>query len=149
MPAGKIAVRRIGSALSPMQGAGPRILPMMFRRFVPLNFVRCRRAIQTAAQCDVKPQSSNQITDPLFRKLLYRCNHRGMLENELILTSYLQKHYTDLSEMDVVLFERLLDEPDPSIYRWFTGAAEADMEYRGSQLLKSIQTHLKSNVNQQ
>lgn len=67
-----------------------------------------------------------------------------MVENEIILTSFIQKAYIAMGEGELVQFERLLDEPDPSIYRWFTGAAPAGQEYRGTLLLQAIQEHTRS-----
>lgn len=83
-------------------------------------------------------------TSPLFRKLLYRCHHRGMVENELILTSFLRARFSRLYGEDVGLLEQLLDEPDPSLYRWFTGAAPAAPLYEGSLLLRAIQEHTRT-----
>lgn len=75
---------------------------------------------------------------------MYRCNHRGMVENEIILTSFMEGNFFQLEESEVGLLERLLDEPDPAIYKWFTKAVEAEPEYRESRLLRAIQEHTRS-----
>lgn len=64
--------------------------------------------------------SSNQTTADEKAKLLWRCR-RGMLELDLILTRFLNTHWDALTREEQITFERLLHEPDPSLYAWFMG----------------------------
>lgn len=54
-------------------------------------------------------------------KRLYWSCRRGMLELDLLLIPFLQKHYEDLSHEDKSLFKALLEYPDPVIYQWLLG----------------------------
>lgn len=66
------------------------------------------------------------------------------MENEIILTSFIEKTFTILEEHEVAMLERLLDEPDPAMYKWFTKAVEAEPEYQGTRLLQAIQEHTRT-----
>lgn len=132
----------VGRAIIPttVQGHASAVTnqSMLLRSIMQRNFAIIR-SLSSAIKIE-QPAFTSQITDPLYRKLLYRSNHRGMVENEIILTSFIENNYTKLSESDVGLYERLLDEPDPSIYKWFTGSQEAESDYRHTSLLDSIRS---------
>ena len=51
-------------------------------------------------------------------RLHWKCR-RGMLELDLVLLSFLDEHYENLSEDEKRVFERLLDEQDPVLQSWF------------------------------
>jgi len=51
-------------------------------------------------------------------RLHWKCR-RGMLELDLVLLSFLEKNYENLSEHEQHVFERLLDEEDPVLQSWF------------------------------
>jgi len=51
-------------------------------------------------------------------RLRWKCR-RGMLELDLLLLSFLDKHYANLSDHEKEVFERLLDEEDPVLQSWF------------------------------
>ncbi len=53
-------------------------------------------------------------------KLRWQCR-RGMLELDILLISFLDKHYDTLSEHEQKAFAELLMEPDPDIYMWLMG----------------------------
>jgi len=67
-----------------------------------------------------------------------------MVENEIILTSFVKERFQDLSQSEVGLLERLLDEPDPAIFKWFNGTKPPDHAYEDSSLLNRIVAHTRS-----
>ncbi len=57
-------------------------------------------------------------------RLRYRCR-RGMLELDALLAKFISSpQFTQLSEAQIETFDRLLDEPDPQLLRWFMGLEE-------------------------
>ena len=56
-------------------------------------------------------------------RLRWRCR-RGMLENDLILTRYLDARGSAISAEDVVALDRLLDLPDDELWNLIAGRAE-------------------------
>ncbi|MAZ66715.1 MAG: succinate dehydrogenase assembly factor 2 family protein [Kangiellaceae bacterium] len=46
---------------------------------------------------------------------------RGMLELDVILLPFVEKHYGDLTKQKQREFVSLLPEPDPDIYAWLMG----------------------------
>ena len=53
-------------------------------------------------------------------KLIWNCR-RGMLELDLILLKFAEKHLDDLSDKQILALEQLIECPDPDIYAWLMG----------------------------
>jgi len=60
----------------------------------------------------------NNDTDYL-RHVRWKCR-RGMLELDLVLESFVDKHFSTLSSQDQAVFERLLEAEDTQLQLWFT-----------------------------
>ncbi len=56
-------------------------------------------------------------------KIKWRCR-RGMLELDLLLEQFVDKHLDAMSEEQVLLFEDLLQSNDPDLYAWLMGNAD-------------------------
>ncbi|WP_298442387.1 succinate dehydrogenase assembly factor 2 [uncultured Ferrimonas sp.] len=65
-----------------------------------------------------QPQSEQLAHD--IRRLKWACR-RGMLELDVLLEPFVERHYADLSEQDKITFERLLTCDDPEMFAWFMG----------------------------
>ncbi len=59
------------------------------------------------------------------KRLIFRSEHRGTKEMDLLLGSFAKKHVPDFSEDELVQYEELLKENDPNLYNWITGKEEA------------------------
>ncbi len=69
------------------------------------------------------------VDDARFKKLKYRAWHRGFVEADLILGPFADQHVASLSADDLDAFEVLLDQPDPDLFAWIVGTAEAPAEF--------------------
>lgn len=58
------------------------------------------------------------------KKALYRANHRGTKEMDLILGRFANAHIVHLDADELCQFEALLDVPDTQMQKWFLGQAE-------------------------
>lgn len=58
-------------------------------------------------------------------KMKWRCR-RGMLELDLLLERFMAQGYEDLSEEQMVIFKKILEEPDPDLYSWLMGYAKPE-----------------------
>ncbi len=61
--------------------------------------------------------------DPRRRRLLFRANHRGTRENDILLGGYVTARIATFSEPDLAALEAILDLPDPVLADWLTGRA--------------------------
>jgi antitoxin CptB len=57
-------------------------------------------------------EASSHQSDPLKRARLRWRARRGLLENDLVITRFLDKHEYDLTDEDVGALTALLEEPD-------------------------------------
>jgi antitoxin CptB len=59
--------------------------------------------------------------DARRKRLIYRCQHRGMKEVDALLGGFVGRHAAALAEREVTQLEALVDEPDNDLYNWITG----------------------------
>ena len=59
--------------------------------------------------------------DPRRKKIMFRCQHCGMKENDILLGRFAAVHITDLSDQQLERMEALLEEADNDLYNWITG----------------------------
>jgi antitoxin CptB len=77
----------------------------------------------------------------LKRKLMYRSNHRGMRENDLILGSFAETYLASLNTKEMAKYEELLDELDPELFLWFTGKVDPPTEWAKDDIFLRVQKH--------
>lgn len=53
-----------------------------------------------------------------IRRLIYQTRKRGILETDLLMSTFAQKELWNMSEGEIEEFDRLLDEPDWDLYYW-------------------------------
>ena len=59
------------------------------------------------------------------KRVLWQCR-RGMLELDLFLMPFVEKHYIDLSSEERAIFNDLLETPDPILYAWLIKKEDPD-----------------------
>ena len=59
--------------------------------------------------------------DTRRRRLLYRANHRGTYENDLLIGGYVSRHIATMTESQVDALEAVMDLPDTDLGDWLTG----------------------------
>ena len=77
----------------------------------------------------VKSMSEN--LSPTRKRLLYRANHRGFKEADLVFGHFAASRLADMTDAEEAEFSRLLDVPDQDLYAWVVGRAPAPENYRG------------------
>ncbi len=63
------------------------------------------------------------------KRLLFRAEHRGMLEADMVIGGFVRAHLDEWSEAEIGWFERLLEEPDRRILAWVFGNAPVPAEF--------------------
>lgn len=59
------------------------------------------------------------------KKLEWQCR-RGMLELDVILMPFLEKHFEQLAEKEQQAFAKVLEEADPDLYTWIMGFGDCE-----------------------
>lgn len=73
--------------------------------------------------------SLDRDIDTRRKRLRFRCWHRGTKEMDLLLGRFVDRHLGDISAAQITRLEALLTCPDPDLYAWITGKAEAPAEH--------------------
>ncbi|MBB5518635.1 FAD assembly factor SdhE [Amphiplicatus metriothermophilus] len=69
--------------------------------------------------------------DARRKRLLYRAQHRGFKEADLVIGGFAAAHLADMTAAELDEFEALLALPDHDLYAWATGEAPAPAQARG------------------
>ena len=72
-----------------------------------------------------------------YAELNWRCR-RGMLELDILLNSYLDKHYHTMSQLQGVVFSEVLDYPDQVLFDLLLGNMQSS-DARVNRLVSEIQ----------
>ena len=60
--------------------------------------------------------------DIRLKRLRFRAWHRGTRESDLLLGRFADAHLPTFSESQLALYDRFLNNSDPDIYNWISGA---------------------------
>ena len=74
------------------------------------------------------------------KQMLYRANHRGIKEMDIILGGYASAHIMDMPVNQLGEFERILSELDRDLLMWFTGEEQVPQNL-ASPLFDAILRH--------
>ncbi len=55
------------------------------------------------------------------RRLLYRANHRGTYENDLLIGGFVSRHIGTMTESQMDALEVVMELPDADLADWLTG----------------------------
>ncbi|MBV9996210.1 MAG: succinate dehydrogenase assembly factor 2 [Caulobacteraceae bacterium] len=79
-----------------------------------------------------------------LKRLRFRAWRRGFREADLILGPFADTHGPKLSDAQLEMLERLLEQPDPDLYAWIVGARPAPAEFETEVLLLIRSFHLSA-----
>lgn len=71
------------------------------------------------------------IENLLVKQLLYRSNHRGCKETDILLGKFFSEKFAEFSEDKLNIYQKFIDEDDLLIYDWILGNVEFPKEYFG------------------
>lgn len=66
---------------------------------------------------------------PRLKRLLYRANHRGMRELDMMIGQFAEARVATMTEAEADTFERLMQVEEPDLMSWITGQAPVPAEH--------------------
>lgn len=90
----------------------------------------------------------NESAEEMRRRLLYQSRKRGILEADLLLSTFFDKYRDQLTIDQLRLYDRLLDENDWDLYYWCAGERPIPEEFADNEMLKMLQKHFKNDQKQ-
>ncbi|EGF79861.1 hypothetical protein BATDEDRAFT_6694, partial [Batrachochytrium dendrobatidis JAM81] len=85
--------------------------------------------------------------EPLEQKrsrLVWQSRKRGILETDLLLSTYIQQALPTMEDAQLQEYDSLLDENDWDIYYWCTGAKEAPERIKDMSIFDGLVEHCKN-----
>ena len=77
----------------------------------------------------IMPESDN-TQDARKKKAIWRAEHRGIREMDLLMGSFARRHVSSMDEASLQEFEALIDVADLELYNWLLDRAETPAAYR-------------------
>lgn len=75
-----------------------------------------------ASVADEGDQAMSDAADTRRKRVLFRCHHTGMRENDLLIGAFADRHLAEMRDADVEWLEWLLmTHDDLDLYNWITG----------------------------
>jgi len=87
---------------------------------------------------------SHETPEVTRSRLLYQSRKRGILETDLLLSTFAKKNLANMTETEMKEYDKLLDEPDWEIYYWATQRKPAPEEWKDSRILARLKEHVKN-----
>jgi antitoxin CptB len=81
--------------------------------------------------------------DPRRRRLLFRANHRGTHETDLLIGGYVARRIGELTEADMDALEEILELPDADLADWLIGRHPIPRE-SDTPMLRAIRAAVQS-----
>ncbi|OAD75422.1 hypothetical protein PHYBLDRAFT_123877 [Phycomyces blakesleeanus NRRL 1555(-)] len=86
----------------------------------------------------------NEPIETKRARLAYQARKRGILETDLLLSTFAKIHLPLFTMDQLVEFDRLMDEPDWDIFYWATDKKTLPARWQGSKVLDSLRAHAKN-----
>ncbi|OLL24248.1 Succinate dehydrogenase assembly factor 2, mitochondrial [Neolecta irregularis DAH-3] len=86
----------------------------------------------------------NEATENMRARLLYQSRKRGILETDLLLSTFASKFLKGFSRDELQEYDRILDCPDWNIYYWATGKKELADDLKGSKIMEKLIVHVRN-----
>ncbi len=88
----------------------------------------------------VKKNMNDEIEN-MRKRLIFRSEHRGTKEMDLLLGTFAKKHVPGFSANELAEYQNLLEESDPDLYNWISGQEEARGDVQALSIYTRIITH--------
>jgi len=75
------------------------------------------------------------------KQLIFRSNHRGTKEMDLIMGSYANANVPEFTDQEVRDYESLLTQNDPDLYNWITDKEPAPEEVESLSVYQKLKAH--------
>ncbi len=79
------------------------------------------------------------------RRLLFRANHRGTRENDILVGGFVSARLQDFTVAEIAALETIMDLPDPALADWLTGRRPIPAEHDGPMLQAMRDARLQGN----
>ena len=84
--------------------------------------------------------SENETIENKRKRLIFRSDHRGTKEMDLLLGTFAKKYVPSMNEEELQQFDEILKENDPNLYNWITGK-EPEPDTVKSPLFDRLKNH--------
>ena len=90
------------------------------------------------------PRDPDESLQTIRARLTYQSRKRGILETDLLLSTFAKEFLKDMSIEDCRRFDKFMDEPDWDIYYWVTGKKDVPDRWKGDKVFEMIVKHSKN-----
>ena len=82
----------------------------------------------------------NESLENKRKRLIFRSEHRGTKEMDLLMGSFAQQYVADFTEVELNWYDEVMNNNDPNLYNWIIGEGVAPPEIGGA-LFDKLKAH--------
>lgn len=86
----------------------------------------------------------NETRETMIARLTYQSRKRGILETDLLLSTFAATHLPSFDKAALLEFEHILEEYDWDVYYWMTAKKQPPPRYQSSPVLALLIEHAKN-----
>lgn len=75
------------------------------------------------------------------KRLIFRSEHRGTKEMDLLLGSFARRYVPEFSEAELLDYQELLQNNDPDLYNWITGQEAPPAQVKALTFFERLAQH--------
>lgn len=84
--------------------------------------------------------SENETIENKRKRLIFRSDHRGIKEMDLIMGGFARAHVPTMTEEELAQYDALLELSDPDLYNWITGKEDVPANLDNG-VFEKLRTH--------
>ena len=84
--------------------------------------------------------AENETLENKRKSLIFRPEHRGTKEMDLVMGSFAKKYIAGFTEEELALYDEILNDSDPDLYNWISGI-EVAPDYKMNSVFKRLLGH--------
>ncbi|KAK9898467.1 DUF339-domain-containing protein [Cystobasidium minutum MCA 4210] len=127
-------------SVQPTQADDPWAIPMQHKGTVPEDVPMNPGSVEGQHP---EGRDMNEDTETMRARLVYLSRKRGILEMEMLLSTFIQDTLKTMTREEMQEYDRMLTLPDWTLFYWAIGKKEipADSEWKNSKVLAALSKH--------
>ncbi|KAK9701561.1 Succinate dehydrogenase assembly factor 2 mitochondrial [Basidiobolus ranarum] len=89
-------------------------------------------------------QRVNESVEQKRARLVYQCRKRGILETDLLLSTFSKQYLPTMTEQELTEFDHFMDQPDWDIYYWCTEKKSPPEHIKTLSIFQKLVEHSKN-----
>ncbi|KAG5513407.1 hypothetical protein PMAC_001471 [Pneumocystis sp. 'macacae'] len=111
------------------------------------RYLHCQSSSEETTSLTLSTEDHKESIERMRARLLYQSRKRGILETDLILSTFAKKYLPLFTKKELETYDEFLQESDWEIYSWVIQKTDAPEKWHKSNLLVMLREHCRDKRN--